>query len=307
MSKIGVHVAKISKVLEKRNRKTYLDAIRDDVEQLNLGCVQIFVAGPASSRMASMKSGEIKKYCSREKINLYVHSSYLTVGIWSLTNENKDTPKSKAAISHLDNQMIACDALESKGFVVHLPKKLPHVVIDALMIIIPIIKKYKTPFMLEMPASKSDDRTYETPEKIDVLNDMIFESYPDFTNWSWVIDTAHLWSCGIEVDDFKLMKKWFKALKYPNKIGLFHLNGSSIEQYETGKDKHKVVFGSDDDIWNQDANIEDGLNAKSIKKSTIHLIAQFTKKRNIDLICEINRGNFNEIKFSIESLNHIFN
>ena len=62
MSKIGVHVAKISKVLEKRNRKTYLDAIRDDVEQLNLGCVQIFVAGPASSRMASMKSGEIKKY-----------------------------------------------------------------------------------------------------------------------------------------------------------------------------------------------------------------------------------------------------
>lgn len=306
MSKIGVHVAKVSKVLEKRKRKTYLEAIQDDVKKLNLGCVQIFVAGPANSRIAKMDYGAIKTFCDESKINLYVHGSYLTIGIFSLTTENKDTPKSKAAIKHLSNQMIACDALGSKGFVIHLPKKPPQFVIDALKVIIPLLKKYKTPFMFEMPASKPDERTYETPEKMDVLNDLLFKNYPKFTNWSWVIDTAHLWSCGVEVDEIKVMKKWFKDLKYPEKIGLFHLNGSSLEHFETGKDKHRVVFGTEDDIWYQDANIEDGLEMKKIKKSTIWQIAKFTKKYRLDLICEINRGDFKEIKFSMESLNKIF-
>jgi endonuclease IV len=306
MPKIGVHVAKISKVLEERKRKTYLEAIKNDVDKLKLGCVQIFVAGPANSRMAKMNYDNIQTFCKDEKINLYVHSSYLTIGIWGLTDENKNTPKLIAAIQHLNNQMTACDELGAKGFVVHLPKKLPQVVITALKIIIPIVKKYKTQFMIEMPASKPDEKTYETPEKMDMLTHMIFTSYPQFKNWSWVIDTAHLWSCGIEVNDVKIIKKWFKELKYPETIGLFHLNGSSLEQYGTGKDKHKVVFGSDDDIWNGDAHIDDGLDMKAIKKSSIWQFAKFAKKQNIDLICEINRGDFNEIKFSMDSLTQIF-
>ena len=306
MSKIGVHVAKISKVLENNNRKNYLDAIKGDVESLNLGCVQIFVAGPANTRMAIMDYKGICKYCKETNINLYVHSSYLTVGIWSLTPQNKNTPKSISAIKHLENQLDACDLLKSRGFVVHLPKKKPEFIVGALEVIIPILDKYKTQFMLEMPASKSDDKTYETPEKIDSLNYMIMQLYPKFHNWSWVIDTAHLWSCGVEVDDVKKMTKWFNDLKYPETIGLFHLNGSSIDQFDTGKDNHKVVFGVDDDIWNKESNFNDGMNIKKINKSTINIIAKFTKNRNIDLICEINRGNYNEIKFSIELLNKIF-
>jgi endonuclease IV len=256
--------------------------------------------------MNTMDYDSIKKYCTDTDINLYVHSSYLTIGIFSLTVDNKDTPKSTAAIKHLDNQMNACDKLGSLGFVIHLPKKSPQFIIGALKVIIPLLKKYKTPFMLEMPASKSDDKTYETPKKMDVLNDLIFKTYPNFKNWSWVIDTAHLWSCSIDVREIKVMKNWFKSLKYPEKIRLFHLNGGSIEHFKTGKDKHQVVFGSDDDIWRPDANIENGLNMKKIKKSTIYLIAEFTKKYSIDLICEINRGDVNEIRFSIDSLSSIF-
>jgi endonuclease IV len=307
MSKIGVHVAKISKVLENHNRKTYLDAIKDDVENLNIGCVQIFVAGPANTRMANMDYKSIYKYCKENDINLYVHSSYLTVGIWSLTPQNKNTPKSESAIKHLENQLNACDLLKSRGFVVHLPKKRPEVIIGALEVIIPILDKYNTQFMLEMPASKPDDKTYETPEKINILTSMLIQSYPKFINWSWVIDTAHLWSCGVEVDNMKKMTKWFNELKYPDSIGLFHLNGSSVDQFNTGKDNHKVVFGIDDDIWNKDSNITDGFDTKKINKSTINLIAKFTKSRNLDLVCEINRGAYNEIKFSIDSLNKIFN
>jgi endonuclease IV len=307
MSKIGVHVAKISKVLKGRRRKTYIDAIKNDVDKLNLGCVQIFTAGPSNSRMNDMDYISIREFCDDSNINLYVHSSYLTIGIFGITPENKDTPKSKAAIKHLTNQMDACDSLGSKGFVVHLPRKDSQYITNSLKVVIPILKKYNTPFMLEMPASRSDpDKTYETPQKMDRLNELIFETYPNFTNWSWVIDTAHLWSCGVEVDEYNVMKKWFKDLKYPEKIGLFHLNGSSLEHFKSGKDKHRVVCGTEDDIWYQDANMEDGLDMKKIKKSTINLIAKFTKKYSLDLVCEINRGDFDEIKFSIKILNHIF-
>ena len=122
-----------------------------------------------------------------------------------------------------------------------------------------------------------------------------------------MIDTAHLWSCGVEVDDVKIMKKWFDALQYPEKIGLFHLNGSSIDQFETGKDKHKVVFGEDDDIWNADANADDGFSMPHIKKSSIFHLFKFAKKNNIDLICEINRGSYEDIQFSIQALHKISN
>ena len=60
---------------------------------------------------------------------------------------------------------------------------------------------------------------------------------------------------------------------------------------------------SEDDIWNSDAHIDGVLDMKSIRKSSIFQIAKFTKKYELDSICEINRGDYNEINFSIVSLN----
>ena len=311
MPKIGVHVAKVSKVIKNtKNRSNMLDAIKNDCDELNIKCCQIFVAGPANTRMSQMDYEKINIYCNESDINLYVHSSYLTIGIFSICKDTKDLPKSKLAIKHLMDQLDACDRLGSKGFVIHLPRKEPSSIINTLKYIIPILNKYKTPFMLEMPASRPDpEKTYETPEKMNNLSNMIFNNYPNFINWSWVIDTAHLWSCGIEVDNVKIMEHWFKNQKYPEKIGLFHLNGSSVEHHGTGKDVHRVVFADDDDIWNQDYNIVNKhgvIREKILKKSTMNIISIFTKKFNIDLICEINRGDFKEIKFSINTLNKIF-
>lgn len=304
MPKIGVHVSKASKVIKtEKVRKTLIDAIDDDCEALKIKCCQIFVAGPANTKMSDIDYDAMNDYCGKNKISLYVHASYLTIGIFSI--EKVPTAKNKSAIKHLTDQMEACDKIGALGFVVHIPRKEPAFIINALKYIIPIINKYKTPFMIEMPASKSDpDKTYETPEKINGLTELITSKFPNFTNWSWVIDTAHLWSCGVEVDSVKIMKDWFKHQKFPEKIGLFHLNGSSLEHYETGKDKHRVVFADDDDIWNQDRDLLDS--AANQKKSTLDIIYKFSKKYNIDLICEINRGEYADIQFCITKLTQIF-
>ena len=310
MPRVGVHVSKISKVIKDAKCKNILDAIKNDCNSLNIKCCQIFVAGPANTKISQMNYDDINTYCAESDINLYVHSSYLTIGIFSIDDYTYNTPKSINAIKHLTEQLNACDQLGAKGFVIHLPRKEPLLIINTFKYIIPILNNYKTPFMLEMPASKPDiEKTYETPEKMNALSDMLYSTYPNFINWSWVIDTAHLWSCGVEVDNVKIMTQWFNNQKYPDKIGLFHLNGSSIAHYKTGKDVHRVVFSSDDDIWNQNIDIitkNGAINTKKLKKSTIHLIYEFVKKNNIDLICEINRGDYDEIKFSIVTLNKIF-
>ena len=151
---VGVHVAKKSHVLDAPNkdRKTMIDAIKKDCEKLQLKCCQIFVQGPMNTKMNNIEEKEIKQYCDENKINLYVHSSYMTVGCWNITEENKSTTKSKFMIESIKKQMKKCDEINSKGFVVHLSKKTPSQIINALKIIYPRIKDFRTPFLFEQPA-----------------------------------------------------------------------------------------------------------------------------------------------------------
>lgn len=348
MVRLGVHVAKVSHVLPNpyKNRKTMLEAIQIDTERLQLDCCQIFVSGPRSTKMNHMDYNAIKEYCNSKKINLYVHSNYISVGIFNVNKENKDTPKSKNLIKTIINQMDECDKLGSCGFVIHLSKKTPEETVKTLKLLYPLIKKFNTPLLLESPAKKpDDDLTYETPEKINNLTKLIIKNIPKL-NWGWVFDTAHLYSAGIEMDSFNVVKKWLGDLKYVKYVKLFHLNGMSLDQFNTGKDVHQVIFSDADDIWNADCHIDDhrwaepnkvltdsrskindfknvndfpkGNNSssnkvafsesskKTIKKSSIWIIIQFAKKNNVDCVCEINRGNYKQIRFSIETLHKLF-
>jgi len=304
----GCHVAKVSHILPNpnKNRKTMLDAIKKDTDMM-LGCVQIFTQGPRNSRMSPMNYEAISEYCKSKKIRLYVHSSYITVGIFSINHENKNTEKSKNAISGLLKQFEACDKLNSKGLVIHLAKKNTDEIINTLFVIIPLIKKFKTPIVFEQPAKKPDDlKTYETPEKINNLTIMIMEKFPKFTNWYWCIDTCHLWSAGIELNDKNVIEEWIREIKYPAKIGLFHINGGSYEIFNTGKDKHIIPFSEEDDIWK---NIFDKKNIKKnkYKNSSLYPIIKFCKDNNIDSILEINRGSYDDINFTFHVLDMVFN
>jgi endonuclease IV len=298
---IGVHVSKNSKVLDNPNkkRKTILDAIKKDTTELGINVVQIFTHGPRNTKETKDINPElIKKYCEENKICLYVHSAYMAVGIWHINKKNIRDTKSKNAIEFILAQLNMSDKLNSMGLVIHLPKKEPDVIISTFEVLLPIIKKYKTPIILEMTAVLPDpNKTYETPLKINRLTMLMHKKFPDYDNWGWCIDTAHLWGAGIKVNDINVMKKWFDAIKIPEYVKLIHLNGASKSTFATGKDKHIVVFSDEDDIWKN----------KKKKKSSLDIIQKFVKNNNINVICEINRGDYKDILSSIKILKEIFN
>jgi len=311
MPNLGIHTAKVSHVLEKplKTRKTMYDAIVKDCETLNLNACQIFVQGPRNSKMANIDYVKVKQYCDEKKINLYVHSSYITVGVFSITADNMDTKPSQNAIKSITEQLKACDKLGSLGLVIHISKRTPEQIIESFKVMMPTIKKFKTPVLLEMPAKKPDKNlTYETPEKINKLTDLMLKEFPKY-KWGWCIDTAHLFSAGIELDIPKVMKNWISDLKYPETISLLHLNGLSIKHFNTGKDSHQVIFGCEDDIWGDDIEDDNGnqvFDPKQIKKSSIYTLAKFAHNNGIDSILEINRGDYAEMMFSISTLKMLF-
>jgi endonuclease IV len=305
---IGVHTSKISKVLGNPNKKrsTMLDAIVMDTSKLKLDAVQIYTHGPRNSKRNNMNYKAIRDYCKKKKILLYVHSSYITISIWHINEESKDEAKSKFAVKLILDQLKSCDELGSGGLVIHLPKKHPDVIVEAFKILAPLTEGYKTPILLEMTAVKPHPmNTYETSEKNNRLCDMLLKAVPEFTNWGICLDTAHLWGAGVEIDKVVVMKSWLNNFKYPNKIKLIHLNGASNSTFNTGKDKHMVIFSDQDDIWNDVINSEVKYNIKKIKASSLYELLKFAKKYKLAMICEINRGDYDEIKFAINSLNQV--
>lgn len=301
---IGIHVAKISHVLtgKLKKRKSMLDAIKIDCSELKINTCQIFVQGPRNSKMNQMEYSNIKKLCSDKKINLYVHSSYISISIFSVTHDNKHTPKSKKAIEAIIKQLEACDKLGSLGLVLHISKRTPTQITESLSILAPIIKKFLTPIILEMPAKKPDSNlTYETSHKINILTKLLNDKIP-VLKWGWCIDTCHIWSSGIAIDKPVVVKKWLHDLKYPECIKLFHINGGSIDIFGTGKDKHIIPFSDSDNIFG--SSITDGTYQK---KTSIDIIFKFINNNNIDSIIEINRGSFKDAKFAIDTMKTLFN
>jgi endonuclease IV len=295
---VGIHSTKTSHILPApyKTRKTLLEAIKIDKEQLGIQTSQIFIQGPQNYHMAEIDDIKIKEYCDKNKMNLYVHSSYLTVGCWNINKDNVNEKKSINAIKCIVDQLKVCDKLNSKGFVVHLSKKTPAQIVNSLKIIYPIIKKYKTPFLFEQPAKKADGNlTYETSEKMNNLGNLVKTRFPKF-DFGWCVDTCHLWSGGIEINKKNIMSELINNI---NNIKLFHLNGGSDDIFNTGKDKHIIPFSDEDDVFKNSIKKD----IETTKKTNLGVITDYSKKNNIDLILEVNRGKLKDLKFAIEKLN----
>ena len=300
--KVGVHISKVSSILKNpyKNRKSLLDAIRIECDQLKINTCQIFVQGPKNGKMSNIDEINIKKYCTEGKINLYVHSSYITVGCWNINNQNKFDKKSQYFINLIEKQLDVCDAINSNGFVIHLSKKTPEQIIETLKILFPFIKKYKTPILLEQPAKKPDiNMTYESPEKINYMTELIIKELPNLY-FGWCLDTCHLWSGGIELNKSNIIKKYFLDFKYPKYIKLFHLNGGNIKIFNTGVDKHDVILSKDDNIFSNSVHKIGDINKS--KKTNLGILIKFAKKNNIDTILEVNTGNFTDVDHAIDTI-----
>jgi len=287
---LGVHVSRVSKVLDNKTSLPIDKAIVRDIDTLGLNCAQIYTYGPRNTKPNKLNIKAIIK--ATKNINLSVHSSYASVGVWKVNAENKNTKKSKFILSHIYDQLKVCKSIKAYGFILHINRKHADEIAYVMKTFIKsYAKKTKVKILLEMVSSKADDRfTYETPEKIDNLTTLIG---PKEKWWGWCVDTAHLWGAGVSVKSYEQMNQWLTSITYKKKILMIHLNGSSAKLH-SGQDKHEIPMSHKDIIWN---------NTK--KKNGLYAIVKFALKYKSIIICEINRGKEHETIKSLETIKSI--
>ena len=272
---LGVHVSKVSNILDNKTEYELDEAINRDLDILGLNAAQIFTFGPRQLKPNVIPEEAVKN--ATKNISLMVHSAYAATGIWKANSENMKEYSNIRQFRSFDSQMRSCKRIDAWGLVLHIPKIYPDEAVKTMKLIKPIASKTGVKILLEMIAQKADpNKTYETPEKINNLTTLLD---PEDNRWGWVIDTAHIWGAGIDIKSYESMHDWLERLAYKKKILLFHLNGSSAE-LGSGHDKHEIIFSPTDLIW---YNIDPF-------KSGVFAIIQFAKKYKIPIILEINRG-----------------
>ncbi len=287
---LGIHVAKVSKVLSESKSSELHDAIVRDTEQLNLNAAQIFTYGPRF--MVKNKYDEKAVFNNTKDIDLSVHSAYTSVSVWKITPENIETRVSQKALKNIDDQLLSCANIGAWCLVLHITKQPPERISYVMNLLKKFSRKHKVMIALEMVANKADDsKTYETPDKINRLTRMIGANK---NWWCWCVDTAHLWGAGVDISTRETMEEWFDGIEFPNKIQMIHLNGSSAK-LGSGKDKHEIPFGPHDIMWGGITPEESGL----------HAAVSFAKKNNVVIICEINRGSEEDARSSFNIIKNI--
>jgi endonuclease IV len=284
---LGVHVTQVSKVLDSGKKRELHDAIIEDTDVLGLNAAQVFLFGP---RLPIENKVDYPKIVESSKdLDLTTHSPYSTVGIWKVNTHNKTETKSKTKLTQFKNQMLATKKAGGWCMVVHIAKNLPEDIADTMTLLKPIAKSTGVKIGLEMVASKADrEKTYETPEKLDNLATLLGKNE---TYYCFVVDTAHIWGAGQDIQSYHNMKDWLDRMTFKKKIGMFHLNGSYALR-GSGKDKHAIPFTEGDNIWS-------GVNPQT---SGVRAIVEFAKEQGIPMICEINRGTQAEVVAGLETI-----
>jgi endonuclease IV len=255
---MGMHVAK---------KKNMAASITAAINELNLTAVQIFTHGPRNQRASKMDYKLVKE--AAKEIHLYIHSSYPT-------NPWNGKPE---IFAHTMNQFTTAAQVGAIGVVLHIPKILPKEVAETTKAIVDRIKALgiNVKVILEMKAVKPGDKSYESPQKIDALIDELKALELEPTNVVICIDTAHIYAGKACIRTYDEGKTYLAALKYPEWIGLIHLNGNEYDSKKRAGDKHAVPFDASDKIWKGLKYSESGCRA----------FIEWAKEKKIDCILEI--------------------
>lgn len=274
---LGVHVSKESILLDNAdNKDTIEEAIIRDCDAFGLNAAQIMTHD--SHRGTPLEINYNKVRAATENIALFVHTPYVSSAVWKVAQSDSNDGRIRKMHHHFE----AASKLNASGLVLHILALYP----DHATNIVHMLRKYaiqfKLPLLLEMQASPSDiDKTYETPEKINNLTTLIDKNEDRDTIewWGWVLDTAHIWAGGVDIKSYDAMADYLNRIVFKKRIKLFHLNGS-YHELNSGRDKHAIIFSSDDLIWRDVPPHDSGVRA----------VVEFANEHNIPIIMEINRG-----------------
>lgn len=232
----GLHVSRYHATGARPSIVAHIDAARREAQieaEFNVTVASIFVGGP-KNRVINLQADErapLRKYIASTGIRVIAHSSY-SASPWGGDPD---------AARYIREELGVCHEAGITGLVVHLPKA----PIDTVM---KYIARLYNPdaegvrIYLETPAVVPKETYYETPEKLAALFTAIRELDPDLTHFGLCVDSAHLWTCGIDLQEYKSAERWFTGLEavadiIPHHCVMLHFN-DSLRPRGVGPDEH---------------------------------------------------------------------
>lgn len=213
---------------------------------IRLRAAAIFVAGPRDHHvhLRPDEADELRSYSAEAGIRVVAHSAYVTSPIWKGGLEAGSTARAERA---------ACQRAGIRDLVVHLPAEPADVVLKWLAAIAYTPDTPDVRIALETPAVTSNAH-YNTPDKLRRLFVGIRERIdPALEHVSLCVDTAHLWTSGVNLATREDADAWLAGLErhagvIPPDSVLFHLNGSERPRGR-GPDTHAPLAGDADLMW----------------------------------------------------------
>ena len=198
-----------------------------------LKAAAIFVGGPKSRTITLTveERGALRAYVARTGLRVIAHSSY-GAQPW------RGDP---SAAAYIREELGVCQEAGISGLVVHLPKLPASEVVRYAGRLLnrgaPDVRIY-----LETPAVRPADSLYETPAKLASLFRAIRAVDPDLAHFGLCVDSAHLWTCGVDLQSYDAAAEWFDRLEavagvIPPAAVAIHFN-DSLRPRGVGPDAH---------------------------------------------------------------------
>lgn len=239
-----------------------------------LGVVAIFVGGPRDRTiiLGEEEAAELRRYSAATGVRVVAHSAYSAYP-W------KGDP---SAAQHIRAELEACQLAGIGGLVVHLPK-LPLTTVRKYLPRL-VSAAQGVPVYLETPAVKPTESYYETPAKLAALVAVIQEIDPKLTHFGICVDTAHLWTCGVDLESHEAAAAWFGDFEarlgdlLPAGRVLIHLNDSARLR-GVGPDTHAPLLAGK--IWGAY-----GEGGAPLERSGLAAVVDFARRHSVPLILE---------------------
>lgn len=201
------------------------------------GC-QVFLAGPYNRKLllGAEQERSLRDYIQREGLTVVAHGTYM------------DAPWSgNAHAAHfIKEELRSCFRAGISGLVIHLGVPNEDVVARVLPALkqeyldvsdVGSVRSAAPRLYLENPHVKPANSNYHTPEQLNSL----FRRVGGDGDVGICIDTAHLWSCGVDLREYGQAKEWLSRLEIPRVALMFHLNDSNKER-GSGVDNHAPLM-----------------------------------------------------------------
>lgn len=252
---------------------------------------QIFVTGPKSNKetLTHEEKTQLATYTRRHNTKLVIHGAYIDRPWGGVAYAVQNVLKELRIASEIGATGVILHLSAGCGDDIQLSSALKSIsgVYAELTAINPAAH---IPILwLEIHAAKPSAFTYETPEKLIRLFERIHgyghNNGPNELKFGLCIDTAHLFSCGTNLDTYENAERWIRnTTEGISKIMtvpiMMHLNDSA-SKLGSGVDRHEILCGGM--IWSAYHPVTGHL---PFERSGLNYILEWVEKNHIHTILE---------------------